>query len=94
VTAAVTDAGSGIAEVAVDVGDSRGLPNVGTYCTMRPATADSSPLKCTLTLPSFTRLGQHPVRSVELIDRNGNARVYTNSQLLRLGFRAMLTVLP
>src|SRR5512146_482739 len=42
VAATITDAGSGIAQVVVDVGDSRGIPNVGTDCTMRPSTADSS----------------------------------------------------
>lgn len=85
------DSGTGIAQIVVELADAAGFPTNGSACGMHFTT---DPTTWTCTMPLSSTLGAHPVKSIELVDRAGNARVYTNSQLLLAGYQASLTVTP
>jgi hypothetical protein len=90
-TVLATDAGTGIAQIVVELADAEGFAAGGPGCGMH-FTRDPTTWICNTLLSS--KLGVHPVKSIELVDRAGNARVYTNSQLLQAGYQASVTVTP
>ena len=96
VTARVADAAVGVDQIIVDIGDSNGSTESGpaSYCYPRP-TADITVWTCTMPVsPRQMKTGIHPVRSVEVVDKSGNARVYTSAQIFQAGFQGMFIVTP
>ncbi|MEP6729047.1 MAG: Ig-like domain-containing protein [bacterium] len=94
-TVHATDAVSGIYSVGVDIGNQYGLMNGNAArCSQLEANPDRSDVtwSCTLTYSGNVLVGLYPVLSIELLDRAGNSRTYTNAELLQAGFPAMFTL--
>ena len=90
-TVHAADSGTGIAQIFIELADADGFAAGGSACGMH-FTPDPRTWTCNLLVTS--KLGTHPVKSIELVDRAGNVRVYTNWQLLQAGYQASVTVTP